>query len=349
MNANGPRSRTRRRSGPAALALACAVVLAGCGVRLETPPPTEPVPDAAEVVRRTAVADALLVAEQAEAAADGTRVPGPVAEELARIATATAEHAEQLGGEYDSGLDEIVADPSEASPSPSARRHSPASTLTALTDSAARTRAAANQAQPGPLGRLLASVSAAQTRYAVDLAQLIDADPPELSPAQVPQPEDEPSGEASSPEPASAGTQEVPVPPAGLSAEDLTALVLAEDSAGFALEVRAAQADGAVRERAQERARAHRTRAQGWALVAGVDGTEQDPRQVAYTVPRADTPTPDLARELEDGLARNYASLVARAEPGTRGALVALLVDSTLAAGRWGAEPVPFPGLPEQS
>jgi hypothetical protein len=113
--------------------------------------------------------------------------------------------------------------------------------------------------------------------------------------------------------------------------------------------VRAAQADGEVRTRAHDRARLHRARAQAWALLAGVDGTDQDPRRVAYAVPGPETATPDLARDVEDDLTQNYATLVGVAEPGTRAVLVALMTDTTLAAAQWGAPAVPFPGLPEQA
>ena len=352
MNPNGPEARTRRRSGLTALALTCAIILSGCGVRLETPPPTEPVPDAVEVVRRTAVADALLVADQADAAAAAKGARADVVVELRRISDAATEQAQQLGGEYDSGLGDIVAERSGASPSASTPEHTPRAVVTSLVDAATRTRAAANQAQLGPLGRLLASISASQTRYASDLAQLTGAPDPEPPPTQIPEPA-EPSTEPSEGNEASAtpalASADPAVVPTGLSAEDLNALVLAEDTAGYALEVRAAKADGDVRSRAYERARLHRTRAQGWAQVAGIDSTDQDPRRVAYTVPGSGTSTQDLARDLEDDLAQNYASLAGVAEPGTRAILVALLTEANLASAAWGAPAIPFPGLPEQT
>jgi hypothetical protein len=352
MNPNGPRARTRSRSALTALALTCAIILSGCGVRLESPPPTEPVPDAVEVVRRTAVADALLVADQAAAAAVAEGVRSDVAAELTAIAEATTLQAEQLGGEYDSGLGDIVTERSDASPSATTPEQTPGAVLTSLGDAATRTRAAADQAQSGPLGRLLGSVSAAQARYARDLAGLIDERGPELPSTQIPEPPEdgaEPSeGEEASAAPASA-TEELAAVPTGLSAEELATLVLAEDTAAYALEVRAAQADGEVRSRAYDRSRVHRARAQAWALLAGVDGTDQDPRRVAYAVPGPETATPDLARDVEEDLTQNYATLVGVAEPGTRGVLVALMTDTTLAAAQWGAPATPFPGLPEQA
>jgi hypothetical protein len=351
MNAYGPRARTRSGSALTALALTCAIILSGCGVRLESPPPTEPVPDAVEVVRRTAVADALLVADQAGAAAVAEGVEADVAAELTAIAEATTLQAEQLGGEYDSGLGDIVTERSDASPSATTPEQTPQAVVTSLGDAATRTRAAADQAQSGPLGRLLGSVSAAQARYARDLAELTDERGPELPPTQIPEPPEdaEPSeGEAASAAPASA-TEEPAAVPTGLSAEELATLVLAEDTAAYALEVRAAQADGEVRNRAYDRARLHRARAQAWALLAGVDGTDQDPRRVAYAMPGPETATPDLARDLEEDLTENYATLVGVAEPGTRAVLVALMTDTTLAAAQWGAPATPFPGLPEQA
>ncbi|WP_129783507.1 DUF4439 domain-containing protein [Promicromonospora panici] len=319
-------------------------------MRLETPPPTEPVPDALEVVRRTAVADALLVADQADAAAAAKGTRADVVVELHQISQATTVQAQQLGGEYDSGLGDIVAEQSGASPSATTPEHTPRAVVTSLVDAATRTRAAADQAQLGPLGRLLASISASQTRYASDLAQLTGAPAPEPPPTRIPEPA-EPSGEPSEGDEASAtpalASADPAVVPTGLSAEDLSALVLAEDTAGYALEVRAAQADGDVRARAYERAQLHRTRAQAWAQVAGIASTDQDPRRVAYAVPA--TPTQELVRDLEDDLAQNYASLAGVAEPGTRAILVSLLTDATLASAPWGAPAVPFPGLPEHA
>jgi hypothetical protein len=332
--------------------LTCAIILSGCGVRLETPPPTEPVPDAAEVVRRTAVADALLVADQAKAAAAAEGVQPDVAAELTVISEATTRQAEQLGGEYDSGLGDIVAERPGASPSATTPEQTPQAVLTSLTDAATRTRAAADQAQVGPLGRLLSSVSAAQVRYAWDLARLTGERGPALPPTQIPEPADtdaEPSEAEKVPAAPASATEGPAAVPTGLSAEELSALVLAEDTAAYALEVRAAQADGDVRTRAYDRARLHRARAQAWAVVAGVDGTDQDPRRVAYAVPGPDTATPDLARDLESDLAQNYATLVGAAEPGTRAVLVALVTDATMAGAQWGAPAVPFPGLPERA
>ena len=352
MNPSEPRVRTRRRSALTTLVLTCAVILSGCGVRLDTPPPTEPVPDAAEVVRRTAVADALLVADQADAAAADDGVQADVAAKLALISDAATAQAEQLGGTYDSGLGDIVAEGPVASPSARRPEHTPQAVITSLRDASTRTRAAADQAETGPLGRLLASISASQTQHARNLAQLTGEPGPELPSAEIPEPAEpaaEPSGSGDTAAAPASDAEAPAIAPAGLSAEELSALVVAEDTAGYALEVRAAQTKGPVRAQASERARVHRARAQDWALLAGIDGTEQDPRRVAYTAPEPDTSTTDLARGIEADLAQNYATLVGVAEPGTRAVLVALLTETTLAGGEWGAPTVPFPGLSERA
>lgn len=352
MNPFGRTARTRRRSGLTALALTCAIILSGCGLRLETPPPTEPVPDAAEVLRRTAVADALLVADQATAAAETDGVKPAVESELIEIAESATAQAEQLGGEYDSGLGDLVSEGSGASPSAHVQEQTPRAVVASLRDAATRTRAAADQAQSGPLGRLLASISTSQTQHAQELARLTGVKGPTLPSTQIPEPADpapQPSEDDDDAATPAATASEAPVAPTGLSAEDLSALILTEDTAGYALEVRAAQSSGDTRTRTHDRAALHRARAQAWALVAGVDGTDQDPRRVAYDVPGSETPTTDLARDLETGLAQDYATLVGLSEPGTRAVLVALLTDSTLSAARWGAPAVPFPGLPERA
>ncbi|MGO3815525.1 MAG: hypothetical protein ACTJHV_12110, partial [Cellulosimicrobium funkei] len=103
-----------RRTRPAARAgrllavvtvLATGVLAAGCGVRLDTPPPTEPSPDTVEVLRSGAVDDALAVAALV---ADVTpRVTDPAALAVLGEAAAFAEqHVDALGGVYDSGLED---------------------------------------------------------------------------------------------------------------------------------------------------------------------------------------------------------------------------------------------------
>lgn len=340
--------------------LATGVLAAGCGVRLDTPPPTEPSPDTVEVLRSGAVDDALAVAALV---ADVTpRVTDPAALAVLGEAAAFAEqHVDALGGVYDSGLehpaepesgagsgttetgtpgagtttpgtDGTASDPgtagtgTDAAGAPAPGTATTDDVVTALAGAAERTGAAADASPDARLARLLASVAASEHVTAQRLA-------------------------AATGSTAAAGLAEPPPvdeAPGGVGAADLATLVESEDAAGYGYEVRAAQSEGDVRTAAVARAAQHRARAQGWALAAGTDGTPQDPRRVAYALPD-DTDAAALARQVESGLARTYASLVAAAAPTSRAEAVALLADAWAAAVAWGEAPVAFPGLPEQT
>ncbi|MFH6690616.1 hypothetical protein QVL82_17540, partial [Cellulosimicrobium funkei] len=195
-----------RRTRPAARArrllavvtvLATGVLAAGCGVRLDTPPPTEPSPDTVEVLRSGAVDDALAVAALV---ADVThRVTDPAAlAVLGEAATFAEQHVDALGGVYDSGLED-PAEPEDdvageagtdapgtgtAAPGTDGTTSDPGTTgtsteastdtagtpapgtattddvVTALVGAAERTGAAADASPVARLARLLASVAA---------------------------------------------------------------------------------------------------------------------------------------------------------------------------------------------
>ncbi|MCK9795618.1 ferritin-like domain-containing protein [Isoptericola sp. 4D.3] len=353
-----PASRRRRRAAAAGAVLA-AGLLAGCGVRLEAPPAAEPVPDALEVVRRTAVSDALLVADGAEAALEEVPVERErLVDELTRIVAASREQAEALGGEYDSGL---ATDEPTSSQSSASGRVSPPEVVQALDDAAARSRTAAGTTSDGPLARLLASIGAAQTVSGERLARLVDVDGPDMAAPRVPLPAGTDGGTGGgSPSPSgSAGDdgdagddgegEDDERVPEGLTARDLSTLVVSEDATRYALQLRAAIGKGDERARLLDRVAQHAQRADGWAAVAGTQGTEQDPRRPAYEVPRVgELDDEALVLDLEDDLATDYATLVGTTAAGTRGVLVDLLVDAALTLDDWGAEPEPFPGLPEQ-
>ncbi|WP_163188515.1 DUF4439 domain-containing protein [Cellulosimicrobium sp. SL-1] len=343
-----------RRTRPAARArrllavvtvLATGVLAAGCGVRLDTPPPTEPSPDTVEVLRSGAVDDALAVAALV---ADVTpRVTDPAALAVLGEAAAFADrHVDALGGVYDSGLEEptepegdVAGDAetgtagtdapgtgTDAAGTPAPGTATTDDVVTALVGAAERTGAAADASPDARLARLLASVAASEHVSAQRLA-------------------------AATGSTAAAGLAEPPPvddAPGGVGAADLATLVEAEDAAGYGYEVRAAQSEGDVRTAAVARAAQHRARAQGWALAAGTDGTPQDPRRVAYALPDG-TDAAALARQVESGLAQTYASLVAAAAPTSRAEAVALLADAWASAVAWGEAPVAFPGLPEQT
>ncbi|MEU2199402.1 DUF4439 domain-containing protein [Isoptericola sp. NPDC019482] len=366
----------RRRLVATAGALLAVGLLSGCGVRLEAPPAGEPVPDSLELVRRTAVSDALRVADGAEAALEEVPISRKrVVAELTRIVADSREQAEALGGEYDSGL--ATGAPTDTRSS-AWDKAAPADVVQALDDAAARSRTAAGTTGDGPLARLLASIGAAQTVSGGRLAALVDVAGPDVVPPRVPTvttaeqdgdedgDEDEPSPDAPT-EGATAGqddagddagddaddpdgSQDEGTVPEGLTPEDLSTLVVSEDATRYALQLRAAIGSGETRERLLERVGVHGQRADGWAAVAGTQATEDDPRRAAYTVPRvADQADEALVIDLENDLATDYATLVGTTAAGTRAVLVDLLVDSAVALDDWGAEPEPFPGLPEQA
>ncbi|MGF0116371.1 DUF4439 domain-containing protein [Promicromonospora sp. Marseille-Q5078] len=360
--AAAPLARRRRRTAVAGAVLA-AGLLAGCGVRLEAPPAAEPVPDSLEVVRRTAVSDALLVADGAEAALE--QVPARrerLVTELTRIAASSRAQAEALGGEYDSGL---VTDEPTSTQSSAWDMASPADVVLALDDAAARSRTAAGTTTDGPLARLLASVGAAQTVSAERLAALADVAGPDVVDPEVPAPTGTGrAAEKASPSPSGSRTEDAGqdgadgadgqdrdgVVPEGLSAHDLSTLVVSEDATRYALQLRAALGEGDEREKLLVRVAEHAERADAWAAVAGTQATAQDPRRAAYAVPRAaDVQDEALVVDLENDLATDYATLVGTTTAGTRGVLVDLLVDAAVTLDDWGADPVPFPGLPEQA
>ncbi|GAA1970319.1 hypothetical protein GCM10009718_02290 [Isoptericola halotolerans] len=381
-----PAPATRRRGRVAVVGLVVAVVLSGCGLRLETPPPGEPVPDTIEIVRRTAVSDALYVAELAEVAIDRLDGRRPrLTAELERVATESREQADELGGEYDSGLEPEGSPESSPETSADEERTSLQDVVDALVDASGRSRTAAGTTGDGPLARLLASVGAAQAVSARRVVEYVDGDlPPPVVPV-VPRPAEiapgdeeeddsaaEPSDDAASAlsllaapaevEPSDEPSEDVApdgisstvpdsdepaVVPRGLTASDLRTLVESEDSAGYALRLRAALTSGDERERLADRADQHTARAQAWADVAGTSRTDQDPRQVAYAVPR-EPGDAALVRAVENDLATGYATLIGTTAPSTRAILVDLLVESAVVLDDWGADPVPFPGLPEQ-
>ncbi|WP_456786483.1 DUF4439 domain-containing protein [Cellulomonas sp. P5_C5] len=314
------------------------LTLAACGLRVETPPPVEPSPDAVEQVRARTVADSLALSAAATAAAllpDGA--VEPVAPVLADVTGFSDQHADQLGGVYVSGLPAPTGSPTTSAPPT-------ASVADVLAELAAATRTALTDADTvtdGPLARLVASVATSRGELATRLALATGAEMPSLVPDEpTASTEPEPSPDSSAPE----GD--------ALSAAEAAALALAHDEAGYGFEVIAAKLSAEQRAAAESSAAAHRVRSEDWAAAAGIDGTAQDPRRASYTLPAGlDDPTVSIAlgRTLETAVADAYANAVAQAGPGTRSTLIDGLHRATVDAAAWGATPVPFPGLPERA
>ncbi|MBO9553770.1 DUF4439 domain-containing protein [Cellulomonas sp.] len=323
------RTVTRLAASRVIFVVLASAALAGCGVRLETPPPAEPSPDAVEQVRARTVDDALQLEADATALL-AAAPPEAVQAVLTDVVTFSTAHAEQLGGEYVSGLPTPTPTSTPSAP--------PAPTLeTLLADLATAEQAAAADADAvtdGDLARLVASVSVARSELAARLSAA----------TALPVPQEQADDSAPAPTPTTGAD--------GPTVADLDALALVHDQAGFGLEVVAAKLSGDQRSAAQSSAAQHRSESDDWARASGSAGTAQDPRRAAYTLPTGmDDPAvaQGTARSLESSVADTYATVVARVPAGMRAPYVDGLRRATVAARAWGATPVAFPGLPEQA
>src|SRR5665648_19729 len=239
-----PGTRSRSADAPplvrlAVAAIALALVLTGCELRLEEPDPPLLVPDAAEVLReRTAEQAAMTTAE-------------PVADVLTRIAAVSREQAAAVGGLYEP-FPGVTPEPPATPTAKPAPPPPPDATqvLDLLTDAAATARADAGTAPDGRVARLLASMAT---------GRLLLADALTVA-----------TGGTAGP----VATVEVPAAlPAGMTGQDALVLVQSEDAAGMVWEVAAARSADDVRQRAADRATLHRERAQAWAEAAATSHT----------------------------------------------------------------------------
>lgn len=322
------RATPARRAARTAAALVLATLLAGCGLRLETPPPSEPSLTAAEAARQAVVSDVLDVrATTTVALADAE---GRTAEVGATLVTDAGDHLDQLGGVYVSGL---VGEDGTPSPVPTGvvAGSTPEALVDLLAQSFSRTRSALETLEDPAFARLTGSVAIAHLASARALAAATGVELP------------------------GTGLPTTPVVPVGLEGapdDDVLALVVAEDSAGYLLEVLSSRLGDAERAAARARAAVHRARAEAWARLAGVDGTAEDPRLVAYALPAGattDTPERAVVAAVEVALTANLVTLVGRVDAAWRTGVLDLAADSWLAALTWGAAPVAFPGMPEHT
>lgn len=344
------------RRGRTVLALAVVLPLAACGLRLETPPPAEPSPDALEQVRGRTAEDALDLAADAETLV-ATAPDGPARAVLADVAAFSTLHAEAAGGRYESGLPDPTPSPSATATATSAP--DVAGLLAELVDDAAVAAADADAVADGPLARLVASVATSRDELADRLAAATGL--PRPTPAGgAGTPDAEPSPAATSPAPtdpgagasatgtATPGTDDAGAP--GAEPGALATLALAHDEAAYGYEVVAARRSDDARAQAAEAAARHRLDADAWARAAGVAGRPADPRRAAYALPPGlDDPAvlDDLVRRLESGVADAYAAATAAADAGARADLVSGLREAHATATARGAAPIPFPGVPE--
>jgi hypothetical protein len=299
-------------------AMAVAVMLGGCDLRRETPPPTSRSPDAAELAREGAAVNSRDLSELAHAAAAATAADlRPV---LATIGAHASAQLVQLGGVY---VDPYATSTGSRA-SATSTAVSPADLVARLDASYTTMRGSAVAVTDGKLARLLASISADRIIQAQELARLTTFAIPAVTTTAVPS-----------------------TLPAGLATSAAVDLVAAEDEAGYAWEVAAALRAGTDRDAARARAAVHRARAQAWAEAAKIAATAQDPRRVAYTIDRAAAAT-HLPADVEAALAARYSALVATLGPANRAVMVDALADCAANARLWGAPTTPFPGLPER-
>lgn len=315
-----------RRSRLLAASVLVALALAGCSVRLETPPPSEPALSAAEAARRAAVSDLLDVRATAEAVVpEAAERPAAI---LTEVASAADAQEAQLGGVYASGLVGPDGSPAPAPTGSPAGTDIPAAIET-LAQAASRARAGLETAEDPGFARLTGSLSVAHLVAARALAAAADAEQPQTEFPAV---------------------AVVPGSLDGVPAADLLSLVVAEDSAGYMLEVLSSRLEDPQRTAALSRAAVHRARADDWARVAGVDATPADPRRVAYVLPEGiatDSPQTSRVAEAEAALTADLISLLAVVPPQSRAATLDLAADTWSSALTWGASRVPFPGMPE--
>lgn len=347
---SAPRPRHRRT---AVLAAVCAAsfALTGCGLRLETPPPTEPSPDATEQVRADTVDDALDLAQIAAAMSSGA--DAEVLAALTLVQNSGATHAEQLGGVYDSGLPQPTDSPTTAAP---AAADTTDDLLALLGSTSADARADALTATDPQTARLLASIAASRAQQATQLARALGVDAPSFESAAAETTETEAAGSADGSGSGDGSATAAPTDTGStLNATTLAALIAAEDQAGFGYEVAAARLSDDARTAALNAARTHRARAEEWAQSAGVSGTGQDPRRVSYDL----GPTPgdaEAVRTFCAGLERQLTDVYADAildsdaatadDPGTeRAVLVDRLRTAALDLMRWGGTATALPGM----
>lgn len=334
-------------------ALAVVLTLAGCGLRLETPAPTEPTPDAVEQVRRRTVDDALALAGSAAALAAQAQEGSVLQGVLADVETFSTAHAQELGGVYDSGLPRPTA---SATPTPTAQLAGDVGELLGdLVQDAATAAGDADTVTDAPLARLVAAVGVSRDVLADRLAAASGTTLPEAGQpggiAPAPQEDASPtSGPAATDSPAAGQEATAPGESAGTPPAGAGDLALAHDEAAWTLTVLAARSDEAGRPALLASAAAHRSASDTWARLAGVLGQPTDPRRSSYALPAAiDDPTVAgaLPRTVEQAVAEASARVVAGAAPGARGDAIVSLRVATRAAAAWGAAPVPFPGMPE--
>lgn len=328
-----PRARTAHAAGWFVRGVGSTVLLAtlaGCGLRLEAPPPELPSPDAAEVARQGAAARAEALADLASDTAAGLP-DAVVAAALDRVADDAAAHAAALGGVWSPPT---WAEPTPDDSTPDAADVTPAipdagTVLDAVLNGAVLTCADAVVSADPDLAVLLASICLAQEDAGRDLAAAIAVETPPVRPA-----------------PTSDGGDSAAEALGDVGAA--LGLARALDAAGYALEVAAARTTGADREVLAARAAGHRADAQALVAAAGALGTTNDPRRAAYDLDAVrSSNAAALAAAVETDVLAAWAAAFGDAPLEARAAVLDEMATAHAAGQGWGAPSSAFPGLPD--
>jgi len=319
-----------RRAVMTITSVALAASLSSCGIRMETPQPTEPVPDANEASRQATVDDLLTIAHTATQVASETDDPKET-ELITSIATLANQQSSAIGGVYSSGLpdSDLGATPGPT-PTDEATTSDAQELVDSLTEAATRIRSALAVPTDPDLARVYASLAISHLLSARDVAR--------ASTAQYALPADF----------SLEGWQN----PDFLPTDSLVELIRAEDAAGYAFEVIAAMQEPDKRNLALKSAAEHRAFATQLALDSAIAGTSDDPRLPVYELPLTlsdeENRAPEkelkaLAVKIESDLASSYISLIDVAEADTRVNLLDQAVSRAFLAAQWGAIPGQFP------
>ncbi|MHB1289138.1 DUF4439 domain-containing protein [Georgenia sp.] len=308
--------RTAARTAPAAaagrwaLAVSAALLLAGCGVRLDSPPPTVPVPDDVEVVRQH---EATLAATLALDVPQITTADPAVTAQLELVADQARAHADALGGVWEPWPDGVPAGVTVPEPVSPPAPATAEDVLALLAAGAASARDEALTTPDDALAATLVATSISRAHAAADLAGVLGL--PVTTPEAAPL------------------SREALV---ARGADGPTVLVL--DAARYALETVAARSDGPVRQAARERVASLQSLIDT-ALAAGAP----DGRLPAYDLEAEDPAA--VAAAAEARLLEHWLFSLTLVAPGERGDLVAAAQDAADRVRAWGGTLGALPGL----
>jgi len=284
------------------------LLLAGCSLRLDLPPPAVPTADHEEAVRQEQARAVTTVVDLIESS-------GAQGNELSTLREHAAAHLEALGGVWEPPP-RPDDPPAPETDTDSDRDAAIEDVVAALEESAASARAGAAEVS-ADLAVLLVSIATNHTLHAQWLREDADLGAPDSE-----EPAPDPYPEAVGPE--------------------ASELVRVLDASGYVAELRAARTGDQDGAQLQERAEQMRALADLLAARGGFAGTQDDPRHAAY-----DVDLEDLAAEaegLQAALVPAWLELVGPAGAADRQVIAARVLESASGAhGDAGSLPA-FPG-----